>query len=127
MSHPAQRRIKKRKKTSQRSAQTQATPKAQNDFIATERPNRNGAVRRGRVGTTAIDAITKWAVSLKPYELAYPQNITTFHEMYSRDEDVGGVLNATYTIVERAFADYKVLGNNSRDHRFCYTSIHNCW
>ena len=37
----------------------------------------------------------------------------TFHEMYTRDESVGGVLNATYTFVENAFKDWRIIPNKN--------------
>ncbi|AUR87515.1 portal protein [Vibrio phage 1.101.O._10N.261.45.C6] len=73
----------------------------------------NKRIRKGAVGTNAIDSIQKWAIGLKPYELQFPQNMRTFHEMYTRDESVGGVLNATYTFVENAFQDWRVIPNKN--------------
>lgn len=69
-------------------------------------------VRKRAVGTNAIDAIQKWTIQLKPYELRFPYNIETFHEMYSRDDAVGGVLNATYALVENAFKDWSINYNS---------------
>ena len=73
----------------------------------------NKRIRKGAVGTNAIDSIQKWAIGLKPYELQFPQNMRTFHEMYTRDESVGGVLNATYTFVENAFKDWRIIPNKN--------------
>ncbi len=73
----------------------------------------NKRIRKGAVGTNAIDSVQKWAIGLKPYELQFPQNMRTFHEMYTRDESVGGVLNATYTFVENAFKDWRVIPNKN--------------
>lgn len=73
----------------------------------------NKRIRKGAVGTNAIDSVQKWAIGLKPYELQFPQNMRTFHEMYTRDESVGGVLNATYTFVENAFKDWRIIPNKN--------------
>lgn len=75
----------------------------------------NKRIRKGAVGSNAIDSIQKWAIGLKPYELQFPQNMRTFHEMYTRDESVGGVLNATYTFVENAFKDWRVIPNKNSE------------
>lgn len=75
--------------------------------------NRNTAVRKGAVGTNAISAVQKWTVGLQPYELQFPLNMETFQEMYERDEAVGGVLNATYALVENAFSGWKMLSNST--------------
>ena len=57
---------------------------------------KNRRMRKRPAATNAIYASRKWTEGLKPYELRFPTNIEVFHEMYSRDEAVGGVLNATY-------------------------------
>ena len=75
----------------------------------------NKRIRKGAVGSNAIDSVQKWAIGLKPYELQFPQNMRTFHEMYTRDESVGGVLNATYTFVENAFKDWRVIPNKNSE------------
>ncbi len=70
-------------------------------------------VKKGVIGSNAIHAINTWAMSLKSYELRYPANMKTFHDMYTKDESVGGVLNATYTFVENAFQDWRFVPNKS--------------
>lgn len=96
-------------------AETAAPVYSTQDFSATARPNRNGAVRKSSVGTNAMNAIQKWTIALKPFELQFPNNMKTYHLMYTRDEAVGGVLNATYTLVGKAFYNGKVQYNRSSE------------
>ena len=63
----------------------------------------NKRIRKGAVGSNAIDSIQKWAIGLKPYELQFPQNMRTFHEMYTRDESVGGVLKCNIHFCRECF------------------------
>lgn len=74
---------------------------------------KNRRMRKRPAATNAIYATRKWTEGLKPYELRFPTNIEVFHEMYSRDEAVGGVLNATYALVENAFKKFHIKNNNS--------------
>lgn len=78
------------------------------DFRAGSRPNRNASVKKMAVGTSAIDAIQKWTISLKPFELQFPENMKTYHIMFTQDEAIGSVLNTTYTLVGKAFYNGKV-------------------
>ncbi|MCP3683197.1 MAG: hypothetical protein GY861_10955 [bacterium] len=101
--HPA------RKKRGRKGGGTQSTNKSENVNKAVPSSPR---IRKRAVGTNAIDAIQKWTCQLKPFELRFPHNIETFHEMYTRDDAVGGVLNATYALVENAFNQWRVKPNN---------------
>lgn len=76
-------------------------------------PSSNERLRKGSMGTNAISAVQRWATNLQPLELKFPQNIETFHEMYTRDEAVGGVLNATYALVESAFSSWTIEANHN--------------
>ena len=73
--------------------------------------NKNTSVVKGSLGTNGISAVQSWATSLKPYELKYPNNLKTFHEMYTKDEAVGGVLNATYSLISNAFKEWSLSYN----------------
>ena len=75
----------------------------------------NKRMRKRALGTTAIEAVQRWTMQLKPFELRFPHNIETFHEMYSRDDAVGGVLNATYALVENAFTTWTIDCNNKSE------------
>lgn len=96
MAHPA----RQNKRTRSKKSKNPPTP------TATKR------MRKRQVGTSAIEAVQKWTLQLKPFELRFPHNIETFHEMYSRDDAVGGVLNATYALVENAFSTWSIEANN---------------
>ena len=84
---------------------------------------RSTRVNKSAVGTNAIDSVQKWTIQLQPYELRYPQNIETFHEMYTRDEAVGGVLNATYALVENAFNNWTITGNRNDPESVATTAL----
>ena len=98
--HPAQKRINKKKS-------------AETTTATTTTPNKSERVRKKMIGTNAIHTMQSWANRLKPYELRFPHNIETYHEMYSRDEAVGGVLNATYALVENAFSSFKMIPDSA--------------
>ena len=89
-----------------------ATTNKKEEYVSKAVNSPSPRVRKRAVGTNAIDAIQKWTCQLKPFELRFPYNIETFHEMYTRDDAVGGVLNATYALVENAFNKWSIKGNN---------------
>jgi hypothetical protein len=103
MVHPARKRQRSKKKKGDNTNCSKVTTSASS----------NKRMRKRQVGTSAIEAVQRWTIQLKPFELRFPHNIETFHEMYSRDDAVGGVLNATYALVENAFATWTIAANNN--------------
>lgn len=67
-------------------------------------------LRMGEMGTTALSQIRADSEQMKETELRWPQVIATI-ECMKQDATVSTALDTTYTFVEKAFKDFKVLHN----------------
>lgn len=63
------------------------------------------------IGSVGLNSIRCFARFLEPFELAYPESLKTYREM-GCDADVATALDASYTLLDRAFFDFEIKCNN---------------
>ena len=63
------------------------------------------------IGTVGLNSIRCFARFLEPFELAYPESLKTYREM-GCDADIATALDASYTLLDRAFFDFEIKCNN---------------
>lgn len=71
-------------------------------------------IRTGAIGSSMMALISKQVDAMKPFELRWPVLISTV-ECMKQDSTVSTALDVIYILIEKAFANWKIISNPASD------------